>query len=58
MHQRLAVGKASGGRIGRTHSPLLLLGSDAFETYREILQGRLDLAAEWEPVSRSTDFGA
>jgi NAD(P)-dependent dehydrogenase (short-subunit alcohol dehydrogenase family) len=37
---------------------LLLLGSDAFETYREILQGRLDSTSEWEPVSRSTDFEA
>jgi NAD(P)-dependent dehydrogenase (short-subunit alcohol dehydrogenase family) len=37
---------------------LLLLGSDAFETYHEILQRRLDLTSDWEPVSRSTDFDA
>jgi NAD(P)-dependent dehydrogenase (short-subunit alcohol dehydrogenase family) len=37
---------------------LLLLGSDAFDTYREVLQGRLDAAAEWEPLSRSTDYDA
>jgi NAD(P)-dependent dehydrogenase (short-subunit alcohol dehydrogenase family) len=37
---------------------LLLLGSDAVETYREVVQGRLDAAAEWEAVSRGTDFDA
>ena len=37
---------------------LLLLGSDALGTYREILQSRLDSASEWELLSRSTDFGA
>ena len=37
---------------------LLLLGSDALDTYREILRGRLDSASEWELLSRSTDFGA
>jgi NAD(P)-dependent dehydrogenase (short-subunit alcohol dehydrogenase family) len=37
---------------------LLLLGSDAFETYRVILQSRLDATREWEALSRSTDFDA
>lgn len=34
----------------------LLLGSDAFETYRAVIQRRLDLVDQWEAVSRSTDF--
>ena len=37
---------------------LLLLGSDALDTYREVLHRRLDSASEWEPLSRSTDFDA
>jgi NAD(P)-dependent dehydrogenase (short-subunit alcohol dehydrogenase family) len=37
---------------------LLLLGSDALDTYRGVLQGRLDSASEWELLSRSTDFDA
>ena len=37
---------------------LLLLGSDAYDTYREVLQHRLDSTAGWEVLSRSTDFEA
>jgi NAD(P)-dependent dehydrogenase (short-subunit alcohol dehydrogenase family) len=37
---------------------LLLLGSDALDTCREVLRSRLDSASEWEPLSRSTDFDA
>ena len=37
---------------------LLLLGSDALATYREVLQGRLDAAGQWEELTRSTDFDA
>ena len=36
----------------------LLLGSDAFETYRQILQDRLDSTSRWETLSRSTDYDA
>ena len=36
----------------------LLLGSDAFETYRRILQDRLDSTSRWETLSRSTDYDA
>ena len=34
----------------------LLLGSDALDTYRQILQNRLDSTNQWEALSRSTDF--
>jgi CitB-like protein len=45
--------------VAAGHPPaLLLLGSDAVDTYREVLQRRLDEAREWEPLSRSTDFDA
>ena len=45
--------------VGSDNAPeFLLLGSDAFEAYRESLRRRLDLTSEWEAVSRSTDFDA
>ncbi len=34
----------------------LLLGGDALDTYRRILQERLDATTPWETLSRSTDF--
>jgi NAD(P)-dependent dehydrogenase (short-subunit alcohol dehydrogenase family) len=36
----------------------LLLGSDALDTYRRILQERLDATVPWEALSRGTDFDA
>jgi NAD(P)-dependent dehydrogenase (short-subunit alcohol dehydrogenase family) len=45
--------------VAATDAPgLLLLGSDALETYRDVLHGRLDSASKWEALSRSTDFDA
>jgi NAD(P)-dependent dehydrogenase (short-subunit alcohol dehydrogenase family) len=35
---------------------LLLLGSDAVDTYRDVVTGRLDAVREWEALSRGTDF--
>jgi NAD(P)-dependent dehydrogenase (short-subunit alcohol dehydrogenase family) len=37
---------------------LLLLGTDALETYREILRDRLDSTSDWEALTRSTDYDA
>jgi NAD(P)-dependent dehydrogenase (short-subunit alcohol dehydrogenase family) len=37
---------------------LLLLGTDALQTYREILRDRLDSTSDWEALTRSTDFEA
>ncbi len=52
----LDVVRGEGVAQGKEFPKSLLMGSDTFAVVQDKIQGYLKLQAEWESVSKSTDF--